>query len=471
MKLSRRNFLRGSAATTTAFAGILALSGCSRREPLDGVGAELEGYGPIYPDPDGLLDLPRGFSYEVISTEGEEMSDGLVTPGDFDGMAAFAREDGKIALIRNHELRFTQQDRSPFGPGNERLAGVDTGKLYDIAPDGTPHHGGTTTLILDPDTLEVERQFLSLGGTYDNCAGGPTPWGSWLTCEETTVRAGETARRDHGYVFEVPASADGLVEAVPLRGMGRFRHEAAAVDPSTGIVYLTEDEYDNALFYRFIPDVPGQLWRGGRLQGLVIRGRPGFDTRNWSAQDFAPGEWLETEWMDLTGIDNPDADIARRHIARGAAHFTRGEGCWWGEGEVYFTCTDGGALRSGQIFRFVPDGDGGRIQLFVESGDTELLEFCDNITVAPWGDLIVAEDGPLEQYIRGVTPEGRIYTIARNAFAEPSREGDDVSYSEFCGPCFSPDGSVLFLNVQSHPSRTFAIRGPWRQRSSEPRSA
>lgn len=471
MKLSRRNFLRSSAATTTAFAGLLALSGCGRREALDGVGAELEGFGPLYRDPDGLLDLPRGFSYQVISTEGEEMSDGLVTPGDFDGMAAFEREDGRIALIRNHELRFTQQERSPFGPNNERFEGVDAGKLYDIAPDGTPHHGGTTTLILDPETLEVERQFLSLGGTYDNCAGGPTPWGTWLTCEETTVRAGETARRDHGYVFEVPADADELVEAIPLRGLGRFRHEAAAVDPETGIVYLTEDEYDNALFYRFIPDVPGQLWRGGRLQALAIRGRPGFDTRNWSAQDFTPGEWLETEWIDLIGIDNPDDDIALRHIARGAAQFTRGEGCWFGQGEVYFTCTDGGALHSGQIFRYVHDENGGRIQLFVESTDTSLLEFCDNITIAPWGDLIVAEDGPSEQYIRGVTPEGRIYTIARNAFAVPSDEGDEVSYSEFCGPCFSPDGSVLFLNVQSSPSRTFAIRGPWQPRSSEPRSA
>ena len=139
-------------------------------------------------------------------------------------------------------------------------------------------------------------------------------------------------------------------------------------------------------------------------------------------------------------------------------------------GRIYWE-PDGGALRSGQIFRYVPDENGGRLQLFVESTDTSILEYCDNITIAPWGDLIVAEDGPSEQYIRGVTPEGRIYTIARNALAVPTGEGDEVSYSEFCGPCFSPDGSVLFLNVQSSPSRTFAIRGPWQQRSSGLRSA
>ncbi|MAL08866.1 MAG: hypothetical protein CMF74_04265 [Maricaulis sp.] len=470
MPLSRRHFLRNAAATTTAFAGLAALAGCGPRRLRD-VGGELEGYGPLYRDPGHLLDLPRGFSYQVISTEGEEMSDGLITPGDFDGMACFEREDGRIALIRNHELHPGQQDRSPFGPDNERLERIAASRLYDRAPDGTPLHGGTTTLVLNPDTLAIERQFLSLGGTHNNCAGGPTPWGSWLTCEETTERAGERMRRDHGYVFEVPSSANELVEAVPLRGLGRFRHEAAAIDPVRGIVYLTEDAYDDALFYRFLPDQPGELWRGGRLQALAIRGRPGFDTRNWSSRAFAPGEWLDTEWIDIVDTDNPDGDMALRHIAIGAAHFTRGEGAWFGEDEVYFTCTDGGSLHSGQIFRYVHDGSGGRIQLFHESDDTTIMDHCDNLTIAPWGDLIIAEDGPSEQYIRGVTPEGRVYTIARNAFAVHSEESDDTSYSEFCGPCFSPDGSVLFLNVQSSPSRTLAIRGPWQQRSLEPRSA
>ena len=457
---NRRQILRASAATSLAFSGLALLPGCGQaetpRQTLPRTG--------LVADPNGLLDLPPGFTYSVVSTEGEEMSDGLLTPGDFDGMATFVTNDG-LTLVRNHELHPFEFEKSPFGTDGSRLGRIASSRLYDQRDDSTGLLGGTTTLVLDPATLEIRRQFLSLGGTYNNCAGGPTPWGSWITCEETTDRQGEHLARDHGYAFEVPANARELVEAIPLTAMGRFRHEAIAVDPSTGIVYLTEDEYDNALFYRFIPNTPGELSRGGRLQALKVRGEDAFDTRNWETAAFRPGDSLDVEWIDIEDSSNPEDDIALRHIAMGAAWFTRGEGIWFGEGELYFTCTDGGPARMGQIFRYVPSpeegqageaGRPGRLELFVESPGDETMGMCDNITIAPWGDLIVAEDGPDEQYIRGVTPAGHIYTIARNAFNE---SGD---FSEFCGPCFSPDGTILFINVQSEPSRTLAIRGPWR---------
>ncbi|MEH6829003.1 alkaline phosphatase PhoX, partial [Parasphingorhabdus sp.] len=316
----------------------------------------------------------------------------------------------------------------------------------------------------------MERDFLVLTGTAANCAGGPTPWGSWLSCEEEMLTAGEESGKYHGFVFENPSSAIGLIDAVPLKAMGRFTHEAASVDPKTGIVYMTEDSR-TGLFYRFIPNIPGKLQEGGRLQALVLTNRKAAITSNWpkdwggqGPETFVVGQDHVAQWIDLDDVEAPDGDLAARGHAAGAAQFMRGEGLDYAvrtdgtTGDFYFTCTEGGAERVGQIWRYTPDQGadsgpeaGGSLQLFFESNNADSLDMCDNLVVAPWNDIILCEDGRGDQYLRGLTPDGTIYDIARNAHKDQS---------EFCGACFSPDGTTMFVNVQE-PGYTYAINGPW----------
>ena len=281
--LDRRSFTAGLASG--AFAG-LALSGCATA-PLASLPAGPAGYGPLVPDPAGLLDLPRGFAYRIISKLGDRMDDGHFVPDRADGMGAFRLDGRRVALVRNHELSARNGKDGPFR--SSAPAGV---AAFDHGADGQPLPGGTTTIVYDYRSGRVESQYLSLVGTLRNCAGGTTPWGSWLTCEEDVSKAGAGGlKRDHGWVFEVPAAGRGIAAPVPLTAMGRFNHEAAAVDPRTGIVYLTEDQNDS-LFYRFLPASRGRLAQGGRLQALAFRDRSlGADSRNWSGETLPLQSW------------------------------------------------------------------------------------------------------------------------------------------------------------------------------------
>lgn len=429
-EMHRRSFL---SATASAFAA-LAASGCSTVQRRSTVG-----YGPLVVDPAGLIDLPAGFSYRVISQLGDRMSDGFTVPDAADGMGCFDLGGGKLALVRNHELM----------PGKD--GGGVAGPAFDtVARSLVPLPGGTTTIVLDARTMAVEKQYRSLAGTIRNCAGGGTPWGSWLTCEEAPIKAdGKIANKDHGWTFEVPARAQGLVDPVPLKSMGRFNHEAACVDPATGYVYQTEDRGDG-LLYRFIPNVPGQLAKGGRLQALALTDRIG-DTRNWGGVTIAPRSWHGVRWVDLTDVEAPADDLRTRGATAGAAVFARGEGIWMGDGELYFTCTNGGTAKLGQIYRLDTTG-AGRLQLFFESTDPNQFNYGDNLTVARWGDLIVCEDQYTDEvtnHLRGITPEGVAYPLALLR-----------AQTELAGACFSPDGRTLFVNAYS-PAKTLAITGPW----------
>ena len=473
---NRRQFLGYAGATALGFAGLRSYFAYAApafgQTPTAGPTTRAAtmpgmGYGPLVPDPHKILDLPEGFTYRVISREGERMDDGLRVPGHCDGTASFAGPAGKTLIVRNHELRPTDLVSGPFGPKNNLLNLLKPDRFYDRGGGRNPGLGGTTTLVYDTRTGQVERQFLSLAGTIRNCAGGPTPWGSWITCEEDVSRAGDNGlEHDHGYNFEVPASAAiGLADPVPLKAMGRFYHEAIAVDPKSGIIYQTEDRGDG-LIYRFIPDVPGKLIAGGRLQALVVADAPSLDTRNWETPAVRVGQRLAVTWMDVDDIDSPLDDLRHRGFAAGAARFARGEGMWYGNDAIYFACTNGGSAKKGQVWRYIPSPHEGThraveapgmLELFIEPNDGSLVENADNLTVASWGDLVLAEDGVGEQasekqFLVGVTPDGKLYPLARNA----------QNSAELAGVNFSPDGSTLFVNLFS-PGATLAITGPWRR--------
>ena len=464
MRLDRRGLITGSAAAL-AFSGLARQAGAqtsTEQPPLN----QVFGYGPLKPDPNRILDLPEGFAYRVIAQGGETMDDGLFMPGQFDGMACFPAGETRVALVRNHEIKHGNRSHRNWGPGGlnlERIGQIPADRVYDTFKNGKALGGGTTTQIYDLATGRTVSQRLSLVGTSYNCAGGATPWGSWLSCEETEATPEtDDVMKPHGWVFEVPALDRGLADPVPLKAMGRFDHEAAAVDPRTGIVYLTEDKPDG-LFYRFIPDRPGELIRGGRLQAMVIRDKPGADTSNKTERLWNVGDWLAVDWIDLDEVESPNRDLRMRGHADGAALVVRGEGVHWGDGELYLAPTSGGPIGRGQILRYVPSRDEGRpgerrrpgrIQLFVESADAQVLNMGDNLTVTPWAHLLVCEDNYSEtnpNFLRGVTPRGETYAIAKSAY---------VTNSEFAGVCLSPDGSTVFLNIQT-PGITFAITGPW----------
>lgn len=448
MTLTRREVLR-----RTGYLGLLGLS--STVLPLPRLFAdEQAGYGPLVPDPKRILDLPRGFSYVVVSATGERMDDGLRVPSLHDGMAAFAAPEGLTVVVRNHEG--LPGDPIAFGSGDDPFAGVDPARVFDKG-SGKPCPGGTTTLVYDTRERRLVRHFLSLAGTLRNCAGGPTPWGSWITCEEVVVRKGDDFEQDHGWCFDVPATVDPVLHApVPLRALGRFNREAVAIDPRTGIVYQTEDRHDG-LLYRFVPEQsgPSGLRGPGRLQALALDGTPSAITSNTRETVVAARAVVQATWVDLDQPEAPKDDLRRRGHAAGAAQFARGEGMWWAGDALYFCCTSGGSASKGQVWKLTPDPEAGRdrLQLLVEPNDPSVIDNCDNITVGPSGDLVLCEDGSGDNGLVGVTPDGQAYRLARNA----------ANDSELCGACFSPDGTTLFVNVQK-PGYTLAITGPFVRR-------
>lgn len=426
------------------------------------------GFGPLRPDPNRVIDLPAGFSYTVVSAKGEEMDDGLLVPGLQDGMAAFTGKNGQVILVCNHETHPYQVAESAFGLRAERFELVNKNAFYDKGMGKSPALGGTTTIHYDPLTRRRTHMHMSLMGTEINCAGGPTPWGSWLTCEECFYDAGTSFERGHvvhreakhGYIFEVPANAMEAVDPVPLTQMGRFEHEAAAVNPATGAVYLTEDRHQG-LLYRFLPNVPGKLQEGGRLQALGIKGQEGFDTRNWlSPVGMVVDRPYEATWIDIEEPDAPENDLRLRGAELGAAIFARGEGLCYADGEIFMTATIGGPQRLGQIFAYTPSpAEGmevendrpGNIRLLAQSTSDSVMRHADNLTMSPWGDLIISEDTATHCGLVGVTPTGQQYALADNAHTS----------SELAGICFAPDGKTMFVNIQVR-GMTLAITGPWR---------
>lgn len=398
-----------------------------------------------------------------MSRAGDLMSDGLRVPHAHDGMAAFEGDAGRIILLCNHELGPEDGLRNAFGTDRDAIPSFVRARIYDGGEGVTPGNGGTTTTIFDPSSGKTEKQHLSLIGTEYNCAGGATPWGSWLSCEETFRNPGHQGayRREkaHGYVFEVPASTTGLANPEPIKTMGRFVHEAAAVHAASGIVFMTEDKNDS-LFYRYIPHRAGKLRAGGRLQALAIGDGASVNTSNWQGNTTVKlGQKLPVRWIELDDVDGKRNNLRLRGAAQGAATFMRGEGLCVAGDDFFITATTGGPASLGQVFRYRASAyEGtdkeanarGSLMLIAESNKESLLRNADNITMAPNGDLMVCEDTAAHCGIVAIGPDGVQYEIADNPYTA----------SELAGICFSPDGETLFVNIQ-YPGMTLAITGPW----------
>src|SRR5262245_18137971 len=372
--VDRRAFMRGGAAVfgALAFQSLLAKSAyASEVIPSP--------YGPLFPTTDQatslpLLQLPTGFRYFSHGWTGDPMDNGDPTPSSHDGMTII-RELGRYLLfVRNHE--------------------VSNGTPFTDNPYSPEAGGGTTNVVFDRVSESFISTFPSLSGTIRNCAGGGTPWGTWLTCEETTITTvGGTI--PHGYVYEVGAQASSSTP-VPLKAMGRFAHEAVCVDPATGIVYETEDgpsfsgDIDSGV-YRFIPNRPRFLQFGGRLQMMKVNGQAKFDTRTLASGVFS------VQWVD---IPTPDPvlggpSVFQQGYNAGGAVFRRPEGIFYSGGKIHFVCTDGGATAptgagEGQVWVYDPASE--TLQLVFASPNQGALENSDNICVAPDGSMLLCED-------------------------------------------------------------------------------
>jgi secreted PhoX family phosphatase len=469
--MDRRHFLAKSAVVAAAgiagpFTGVACAGANGGVKPV-------RGYGPLRPvsdlrDGKIRLHLPEGFTYRSFNAVGDTFSDGTPVPGRHDGMAAFPGPRGTVYLVRNHEVN------GPVG------AFGDKSRAYDEMAGG-----GTATLQVTRYG-EVLSSRPSLTGTMMNCSGGPMPWNSWITCEETVngpdvgndFSGGDNSKltRKHGYIFEVPVK--GGARARPIRAAGRFAHESAAFDPRSGALYLTEDCFGfPSGFYRYLPPQnplkAGRLLDGGRLQMLAVKGSPRADL---SAGQRAAATY-ETHWVDIDEPDpaftgkpsNDDAvqAVGKQGRAKGGALFSRLEGAIHHHGTIYFVSTQGGATAPGDS---APSGFGdgrgqvwayetwsGRLKLAYESPGASVLDLPDNVTASPRGTLVLCEDGDGDNYLRGLTRRGEIFDFCRLAPVD----GD--AGAEFAGSTFGPGGHTLYVNVQSRLGTSFAIWGPWQR--------
>jgi secreted PhoX family phosphatase len=482
--LSRRTFLQGgigaaagAAALAGPFQGFLARAGAAP-PPLD------VPLGPV-PDERGAvvrLWLPAGFKYRSFhdTEQTVTLDDGTVLPGRHDGMAAFSGPNGRVTLVRNHEIN---NPAPAFGPGTP----------YDANTGG-----GTTTVVVDLFG-NVDSAFTSLNGTQMNCAGGRMPWGSWITCEETvngpdvgadfTNVPNVSLRQRHGFLFEVPAG--GQSNRQPVTKAGRFAHEAVAFDPTSGILYQTEDNFGfPSGFYRYIPKTnpmhSGRLDNEGRLQMLAVKGKKNFDLAATQPEQAS----CKVTWVD---IDDPDPSfpftpgvpaptsnndalnyVGNQGRAKGAAYFSRLEGAVYSNGKVYFCSTQGGGPAEpglsdtvqgwgngwGQIWAY--DTRREVLTLVYQSPGPDVLDFPDNVTVrGNRKTLVLCEDNVNDNYLRGLTPDGRLSNIALNRLVSSLPPNAPRFNDEFAGATFDPSGHTLYVNIQASRGMTFAIWGPW----------
>ncbi|MEU2789111.1 alkaline phosphatase PhoX [Streptomyces sp. NPDC007100] len=481
MPLTRRDFAVRSAAAgagvaLTGSVGVLATAPGAigqevpdAQEPAPAAAARKcgPGYGPLVPDPAGILALPAGFTYKIITRTGvTKLESGESTPSNHDGTATFEGPRGSTLLVNNHELK------GPRAKWPHPVPLVE-GLVYDPAAAG-----GCTVVEVSHDGSHVSER-VGIAGTSTNCAGGRTPWGTWLTCEETEDRAGQNGMtKDHGYVFEVdPHDARGARNPRPIKALGRYAHEAVVVDPKRGHLYLTEDaDRPNGLFYRWTP--PHGFKHGrGRLRTLaddagVLAAPRCYDSGGRFVDDLSRATKTGTVYgVDWTEVPDRDARTTpvRKQFHDGAVTRARKlEGMWWADGGAYivasFAREESPVQHDGQVWFYDPRRRTLTLKVLLgvntDPGKDGAFDGPDNITVSPYGGLIIAEDGEGVQHLFGATDDGRTYPIARNDLniGTPG----EPAYSEFTGPVFSLDGRTLFANIQE-PGIMLAITGPWRR--------
>ena len=475
-EVTRRHVLkRGAVAVASLTVADRILASAGNSEALAALKPTMAkpGYGPLQYKPGAKFALPKGFDYISFGRAGSPMSDGLPTPTCHDGTGYFKGKGSTVVILRNQEG--FQRGRA-HGPTN----------AYDPIAQG-----GVTVSHFDTKSGQLTGSALVLNGTDNNCHGGVTPWGTWLTGEENTAGTDQDFANEHGYVFEVPMNATGPVEPVPIKPMGRFVHEACPVDPRTGIVYMTEDNGDPGDgFYRYLPDHKGKLHLGGKLQMLAIKGRPKYNT----VKNQTVGEKLECEWVDIDDPDPSGADrfpqaVYMQGRRKGAARFMGLEGGTFSKGSCYFCASDGGNQEQGQVWRYTPDNKNfkrGTLDLIYESPKHRVLTGPDAVAQSPRGGVLLCEDGSSEDvagqkaHLRYVAPNGELHTFGRvtepmqlhdgfgadlfpynpDRWDNPPEPGEGVGASEAAGIGFSPDGKWLFAHIQ-YPGESFAITGPW----------
>jgi len=387
--LSRRQFLSRSARKATALGiGLLGHSICVPVARATGA----DDFGDLQPPDSNGLRLPPGFSSRSVAVTGRPVgTTGHIWHAAPDGGATFETPDGGWIYVSNSEVT---------------NAGGGVGAIR-FAVDGT-----------------ITNAYSILSGTSRNCAGGPTPWNTWLSCEEV----------DTGRVFECDPFTPGS-QGIVRPALGVFSHEAAAVDPRNQHVYLTEDQ-PNGLLYRFSPSNYPSL-AAGILEAAEVLD-PGDDG------PIAPGQIRPLAWHVVP--DPSAARTATRDQAASATRFRGGEGCWYEGGSIFFS-----SKGDDRVWRIDPSTRHIEIIYDFASARSKLLHNVDNVFAAPTGDVYVAED-PGDLQIVALTASGKTKPIV-----QVTGQRD----TEITGPALSPDGTRLYFSSQRHPGTTYEVSGPF----------